>query len=259
MPLRLEYFCQDCGVKKPKARDTMICVCGGSYKPDGAKFQTFVSKFSPGYCPTLKQMVYSFSDQEKKAKKFRSPAHPMGFVMANDNKRFIKECKNMVKNREDVIEKTYAEDGIKYPKGKNVNWSDEQGTFVHRETKEPIGRKTHSIKQTPLRVSQKVKQVAAALILLLSTHTNVVAMPLEDIPGLKWVEITVNGKTYNVPEHKHEFYGERVTIWLRAIDGDKYARKYLLGDKDMVSLFMGDGKNMNRWLYMTQANVWVVE
>jgi len=197
----------------------------------------------------------SFSQQEREAKKFRSPQHPEGFVMANDNHKFIKNCKNIHKNREDIIEKTYADDGIKYPKGKNVNWSEDKGVFVHRETKEIVGRKVHSVRKGTARISDKIKK-ALIILALVSTHITYAHANLKEVEGLRWIPITVNGVTYEVPEHKHEFFGEQVTMWLKAIDGDMYARKYLMAGQEKATLFIGDGEGV-KWLYMTEDKVWV--
>lgn len=256
MALRIVYFCKACGERKPKAHDGMICACGGDYRPDGALFNRAPSRFEPHYCPTLKKYLTSWTHQEREAKNFRSPKHPEGFVMANDNHKLLKEFKNTHKNREDVISKAYADDGIKYPKGKNVNWSDEHKTFIDRESKEIVGRKVHSIKSKSLRVSDKVRKVAAmaGAIMLLTTLAH--SENLHDIDGLRWFDIKVDGITYSVPEHKHEFFGDQVIIWMKAIDGDVYSRKYLLGNKAEVVLFIGDGESI-RWLHLTIDKVWV--
>jgi len=261
LPLSIDYVCDDCGMTlNNKQMKSMICLCGGEFRPDGLCYTTRVSKFEPHFCPTLHKWLTSWKHQEQEAKKFRSPRHPEGFVMLQDNKKYLNECKKTVKNREDIIAKTYSEDGIKYPKGKHVHWDDGKKTFVNKVTKEPINRKTYSVKQTPLRISEKLKKVAVVIALLAtSLATNATATDLKDVDGLRWIDVTVNGKTYSVPEHKDEFFGEKVVIWLKAIDGDVYSRKYLIGNSDKATLFMGDGSNMNRWLHMTMDKVWVVE
>lgn len=259
MPLKIDYRCFNCGhFTNNRVMESMICKCGGDYRPEGVNYKNQVSKFEPHYCPTLKKYLTSWSHQEKEARKFRSKEHPEGFVLVQDNKKFLKQCKEIVKNKEEIIEKQYAEDGIKYKKGSNTNFDDNKGCFVDRNTKAPVGSKVKA-KSKATRISDKIKHVAAALLILLMTSPNASATDLKDVEGLRWFDITVDGKTYSVPEHKDNFYGDNVTIWLRAIDGDKYARKYLLGGKEKAILFMGDGTNMNRWLHLTMDKVWVVE
>lgn len=266
MALNITYLCQECGYKRPKhyrnpthhPEGAMLCPCGGQFKGQGNVISMRGTRFEPHFCHTIKQWVGSWSDQEKKAKAFRSPQHPEGFVLVQDNKRFLKECKDTVKNREDIIHKTYSDDGINYKRGSNVNWSDEKGCFVNSQTKEPVGSKKYSVKKASLRVSEKVVKAVGVILMLLTISSTADATALRDVEGLRWIPVTVNGVTYQVPEHKDEFFGEQVIMWLKAIEGDQHARTYILGGREKAVLFMGDGDRII-WLYMTKDKVWVEE
>lgn len=248
MPLNLEYVCQDCGTRKYASEmKSMLCKCGGDFRADGMLFKTHVSRFEPHYCPTLKKYLTSWAHQEREAKKFRSPRHPEGLVLANDNKKLIKKCKEIVKNREEIIKETYAKDGINYPKGENVNYSDQKGCFVHRGTDVPFKKKAGKIKKHALRISDKVKMKVAALIFLtLMTGTSYAG--LEEI---KHIEVKVNGESHFVPIHEPEFTEEKAVLWLKALDGDIYSRRVILGNQKEAYLFMGDGTKV-KWLRLTE-------
>ena len=104
----------------------------------------YMSRFEPYFDETLKQMVYSYNDREKKAHEFRSDSHPMGFDVIHDNKKFLKQCKNEYKHREDIIHETYKKEGMNYPKGANVNWDRHKGAWVDRNSKEPLRKPVYS-------------------------------------------------------------------------------------------------------------------
>lgn len=217
-------------------------------RADGMLFKTHVSRFEPHYCPTLKKYLTSWAHQEREAKNFRSERHPEGLVLADGNKKFIKKCKDIVKNREEIIKETYAKDGINYPKGANVNYSDQKGCFVHRGTDIPFKKKAGKPKQHALRVSDKIIRKVAAVFFITLLSSNVYASGLDDV---KHIDLKVNGEVHSVPIHLPEFTEEKAMIWLKALDGDKYARRVLLGNNKEVYLFIGDGTRV-KWLRMTE-------
>jgi hypothetical protein len=249
--LSFDYTCLQCGKTMPLNHETMVCECGGFYHADAPGISGSSDGYDAGWDPTLKCYVSSWKDAEKKARAFRSPQHPEGFVLAQDNKKFIKKCKDIVKNREDHIQEAYAKDGISYKKGSDSRWSDEKQCFVKPGSGEIISAKMKPKKITT-RISDKFK---AAVIVLMLLSAPVWANHLEDI-GVPFVDLTVKGKTYHVPIHKYEFTQEKAQIWLKALDGDKYAIKVLLAGEEEKVLFIGDGESIC-WLHLTESDAWV--
>jgi hypothetical protein len=249
--LSFDYTCLQCGKTMPPNHETMVCECGGFYHADAPGISGSSDGYDAGYDHTLGCYVSSWKDAEKKAKAFRSEQHPEGFIIAQGNKDFIKRCRDTVKNREEIIKETYAKEGINYKKGSNCHWDDQKGCFVKQGTKEPIGRRV-KVKKVSTRISEKVK--AAAIVLMLLSNI-AYANHLKEI-GVPFVEIEVRGEKYEVPIHNYEFTHEKAQIWLKALDGDKYARKVLLAGKDEKVLFIGDGESI-RWLHLTESDAWV--
>lgn len=99
--MNFDYYCQNCGDKTDTQKITsMLCVCGGSYRPDGALFGS-AAVFDAYFDPTLKKYVSSYREQEKEGRKFKTPEHPDGLTLINDNKKFIREMKYVKKHKED--------------------------------------------------------------------------------------------------------------------------------------------------------------
>ena len=229
-----------------------ICRCGGRYKPvETVGIVGSSDGYQAGYDPTLKQYVSSWKDAEKKAKAFRSPQHPEGFIIAQGNKPFIKRCKDTVKNREEIIKDTYAKDGINYKTGSDCHWSDSKQCFVKRGTDIPISSKMKA-KKVATRVSDKIVKVAVILLLIAAPCY---ANYLEEL-GVPFVDLYVNGQKYHVPIHREEFTLERARLWVAALDGDMASRKVLLGGNEEVSIFIGNGE-WSGFLHMTIDKEWV--
>lgn len=244
----IKYTCDSCG-KVPRNPNTMLCICGGEFRAN-VNIGVPATTFEPHFCPTLRQHVTSWKDQEKKAKAFRSADHPEGFVLLQDNKKYIRQLKQTHKNREDIIADTYKKDGIKYPKGKQVNFDEQKGRFIDRTSKEPISNKRYSLPSKPLRVSEKVK-VAAVFIGFMFLASSAFAK----IPGVPYVTLTVKGVNYEVPIHRPDFTEPQAKIVLDMLDGDKNSRKLFLGGQKERIFFIGDDKP--RWLHVTQKDEWV--
>lgn len=123
--IEFDYSCDSCGDMKTNiTMDSFICQCGGQYRLYDTSLGS-PQEFEPHYAPELKQMVYSWKDAEKKAKAYRTPDHPNGLVLTNDNKRFLSEMKHIRRNREDYIQQCYAKGGMKKD-GRGV-WERESG------------------------------------------------------------------------------------------------------------------------------------
>lgn len=134
MALTFEYNCQGCGdVKTNHELDSMVCKCGGDYRPSDFTVMQAVP-FDAGWCPTLRQYVSSYSDQEKKALAFRSVDHPKGFVMLNNNRKAINQAKSDYKNREEIKKEIYAKKGLNYKPGSKVHFDRVRNTFVPQGT-----------------------------------------------------------------------------------------------------------------------------
>lgn len=111
----------------------MVCKCGGDYRPSDALVLSHIP-FDAGWCPTLRQNVYSYSDQEKKAAAFRSVDHPQGFQMLNENRKAINQAKFDYKHREEKKKEIYAKQGLKYKMGSKVHFDRVKRTFVPQGT-----------------------------------------------------------------------------------------------------------------------------
>lgn len=134
MAFTVDYQCTKCGKTKTNLElNSMVCRCGGDFRPVGECFQRSPI-FDEGYCPTLRQYVYSYSDQEKKAAAFRSPDHPKGFSILNSNRKAINQAKSDYKNREEIKKEIYAKKGLKYKVGSKVHFDRVLNKFVPQGT-----------------------------------------------------------------------------------------------------------------------------
>lgn len=108
------YSCIDCGWNVPNDKnrsdyDWTCPECLGSLAPWGGQHSLKPGEnFEKGYCPTLKKEVYSWKQQEREARKFRSKDHPKGFVFTQDNKKFLKKLKDVRNNKPDFIKQELA-------------------------------------------------------------------------------------------------------------------------------------------------------
>ena len=73
-----------------------------------------VRPFEPYYDPVLRTEVSSSRELEKKMKKLKNYSHPEGLSPINDDKTFLKECKDIRENRMDYFKKTYGEQYLKH-------------------------------------------------------------------------------------------------------------------------------------------------
>lgn len=249
----IQYQCDSCG-KKPKNPTSMLCTCGGEYHSD-INIGVPATTFEPHYCETIKQHVSSWSDQEKKAKAFRSVDHPEGFTLLQANTKYMKQLKKTYANREDIKAEQFAKDGFKYPKGKNAYLDPQKNTFVDKHTKQPLDSKQYSIPTKPLRISDKVKLKTAAIIV---GFMLIASSSFAKIDGVPYVTLTVNGQNYEVPIHTPDFTIPDAKLIMDMLDGDKNSRKIFLEGRKEKLLFIGDGEKI-RWLHVTEDKEWVQE
>lgn len=248
----LEYECQSCGHKTDSSKmNAMVCECGGNFRNTN-HIGVPATTFDAGWCPTLKQYVHSWSDQEKKAKAFRSADHPEGFTLLQGNKKYMKHLKNVYKNREDVKAEQYGKDGIKYPKGKEVYFHPQENRFIDKKTKAPIETKRYSVPTKPTRISEKII-TAAVFMIGISLAASTASAKIENVP---YVTLEVKGVSYEVPIHAPDFYEPDAKLVMDVLDGDKNARKVFLRGKKERIFFIGDGEKI-RWLHVTEKNEWV--
>lgn len=248
---KINYQCQSCG-DYPKNPKSMICRCGGELRSD-INVGVPATTFEPHFCPTIKQYVNSWSDQEKKAKAFRSPDHPEGFTLLQGNKSYMSHLKKVYKNREEIKATQYAKDGLKYPKGKDAYFHPQENRFVNKTSKQPLDSKRYSIPTKPLRISEKVKLKTAAVIvgfMLIASHC------YAKIEGVPTVILKVKGVDYEVPIHRPDFTEPQAKIVMDMLDGDKNSRKIFLGTQKERIFFIGDGEKI-RWLHVTKKDEWV--
>src|SRR3990167_6017506 len=157
----IDYYCQSCGEKKSnKQIDSMVCECGGDFRPDGSLFGQ-AAIFEPHYCPVLRTYLTSYSQQEKLAVEHRSPSHPEGLRLQQWDRKQVKEYKNMAKNKEDYKRQEYGKHGYKT----GSKWSDKHGAFVK-----------------------------AAVILMTFLSTNCFALE-----GVDYITFKINGIEYDAP------------------------------------------------------------
>lgn len=112
MTLDIEYRCISCCKEKPESYDGMVCeVCGSDYRPIGALFGGHHSSMEPHYERAIGEHCDSFSDKEKKVKRYnkmqkelppemRDRAHPEGVCFTQDSKKWreMKDWKKMGKD-----------------------------------------------------------------------------------------------------------------------------------------------------------------
>ena len=97
--MRLEYQCDLCQVVKDNhSMDSFACDCGGTYRKYDLQA---VHVFEPYYDRTLRSVVTSERDKEKKARSLRNYSHPEGLYNVRDDKKFMKEMAYIQKHREE--------------------------------------------------------------------------------------------------------------------------------------------------------------
>jgi len=103
--MKLNYLCDTCDEEKSNAEmDSFACECGGQMRLI-TPVAHLSRPFNAGWCDTLKCEVTSWKDQETKAKNHRSKAHPHGFSMIQDDRKFVNELKKQRENKEDILKK----------------------------------------------------------------------------------------------------------------------------------------------------------
>lgn len=106
----------------PKNHNSMICKCGGEYRPDGAIFGQ-ASMFEPHFDPTVGKYLTSWREKEKEGKKH-------GLVLIPQEK--INKYRSWKKQAEDLKQEAFKKDGFKYKPGSNSVWSDKHEGFIKR-------------------------------------------------------------------------------------------------------------------------------
>ena len=105
----INYACDKCGYElSNESMSSFICKlhgCDGNMKLLSG-MANLPTPFNAGWDGTLKCHVSSWSDQEKKARNHRSKAHPEGFIMIQDDKKRMKELRDIRKNRGDYLKAT---------------------------------------------------------------------------------------------------------------------------------------------------------
>lgn len=115
------------------AKHRVLCECGQSYQLDSmpesahvcscgkecwidfrSEFEINHSSFDPYYDPVLRSVVTSLADQEKKMKEHKSYSHPQGLVAIQDDKKFLKECRDIRANRLDYMRQQYGDNYVKH-------------------------------------------------------------------------------------------------------------------------------------------------
>jgi hypothetical protein len=101
--MKLDYQCDTCwDTQSNETMESFVCECGGTMRLIRGVAMT-PPPFNSGWCDTLKCEVTSWKDQAKKAREHRSRSHPQGFVFAQDDKRWLKELKNIRRYKGDYM------------------------------------------------------------------------------------------------------------------------------------------------------------
>ena len=117
----IDYYCLNCGVKKTNEElDSMVCKCGGDFRPDGMLF-SHASTFEPHWCPTTKQYITSWREKEKVGKRH-------GLVVTPPE--HIRQWKKERKQNEDLKQQIFRKDGMSYKPGSKMRWSDKKKDFI---------------------------------------------------------------------------------------------------------------------------------
>ena len=105
MSINFSYACSDCGITRSNQElNSMACECGGEFKLSDS-IPNASRPFDAGWCPTLKQNVSSWKDQEKKMLSHRSYSHPEGFTPIQDNKKWMNELRYIRKHKREYQKK----------------------------------------------------------------------------------------------------------------------------------------------------------
>lgn len=124
--MKIDYQCDKCGYElSNESMSSFICKlqgCGGQMRLF-SNVPRLSPQFNAGWCDTLKCEVTSWKDQEKKALEHRSRSHPRGFAMVQDNKKWLKELKNIRNYKEDYLKTErpgykFGEAKLKYDKNR---------------------------------------------------------------------------------------------------------------------------------------------
>lgn len=103
----------------------------------------------------------------------------------------------------------------------------------------------------------QVKGCITLIVLTLSALAGLSTSSLAKLEGVPWVQITVNGQTYEIPIYNPDAQSD-VYLIKKALSGDAVARDILLQGKDERWLFIGDG-DVKRWLKLTPSTEEITE
>ena len=94
-----------------------------------------IHAFEPYYDRTLRSMVYSERDKEKKMRSFKNESHPQGLYNVRDDKKFLKEMNYIQKHREEY--KALTNPGYKPRTQAEIQ---KQGEIAHDPNRHDIQR-----------------------------------------------------------------------------------------------------------------------
>lgn len=225
---KVDYYCQNCGDYKTNVEiETMICGCGGDYRPDGALFGQ-AAIFDSYFDSRFGKEVTSYRQQEKEGKAWKTAEHPDGLMLINDDKKFMKECRHLKKHKEE-----YRVANMPYYKGGDMK----RGYTVDDPER--------------VKLSRRKTFVMAVICYYLLVGVSFA------LDGADYVGLSVKGVKYEIPipnkTIKQEFY-----LIKKALAGDSIAREIILGTNEEKYYFIGD-VGIVRWLVITKTDEYVTE
>lgn len=109
-PFQIDYQCDRCSnLKTNKTLGSFACVCGGTYIHVSTVHSVPVV-FDSYYDPSVGKYLSSYREQERVGRAYRTPQHPEGLSLVNDNKKFLAEMRNIRRHRLDYIKAQHAKD-----------------------------------------------------------------------------------------------------------------------------------------------------
>lgn len=223
--LSFDYTCDYCGTNKSNEdMDSFLCECGGSMRLNK---HLEASVFHPFYSRELKALVTSPKEEERLLKE-------KGLSYLSDHKGMVKEAAYIRRHKDELAIAEYDKLGVRYKGGSNTAFDEKTGEFVSRQTRQRVSRRTY---------------FTSILLLLLcaSAHAK--------IEGVAYTDITVNGKTYEVPMANKEYVADLILV-KKMLRGDREARELLLSKYPDGWFFIGD--EGPRWLRFSEVSEEVV-
>ena len=95
------------------------------------------------------------------------------------------------------------------------------------------------------------------MTLMLSVSMALVSSSSYAIEGVPYVGLTIHGKFYDVPIPNPKVENDYFLL-LKATKGDKDAQEFLLGNKTVRWLYIGD-ESVRRWCKITKDDITVQE